>query len=73
MEKYCIHAIPLWELAFYISVELNRTLRRMLCYRNGAIVPHPEIEPEQILQKAQGRDELEFYYMKLTGGYEYEQ
>ncbi|MBR1823286.1 MAG: hypothetical protein IJ779_03515 [Ruminococcus sp.] len=66
MENYCIHAIPLWELAFYISAALNKILRRQECYRNGVIVPYPEVQPEQILQKAQGREELEFYYRKLV-------
>lgn len=68
-----IHAIPMCELAFHISVKLNRILRRMECYRDGTIVPYPEIEPEQILKRANGREELEFYYKKLAGGNEYEQ
>lgn len=68
-----IHTIPIWELAFHISVKLNRILRRMECYRDGAIVPYPEIEPEQILKRANGREELEFYYKKLAGGNEHEQ
>lgn len=61
-----IHAILMWELAFHISVKLNRILRRRECYRDGAIVPYPEIEPEQILKRANGREELEFYYRKLV-------
>ena len=27
MDDYYIHAIPIWELAFYISVTLNRILK----------------------------------------------
>ncbi len=66
MDDYYIHAIPIWELAFYISVTLNRILKRILCYRNGVICSSPEIQPEEILKKASGREELEFYYRKLV-------
>lgn len=65
MEDYYIHAIPIGELAFYISVTLNRILKGILCYRNGVICSSPEIQPEEILKKASGREELEFYYRKL--------
>lgn len=68
-----IHAIPIWELAFHISVKLNKILKTVLCYKGGVICPHPEIEPEQILKRAKGREELEFYYKKLAGGNEHEQ
>lgn len=54
MDDYYIHAIPIWELAFYISVTLNRILKSILCYRNGVICSSPEIQPEEILKKASG-------------------
>lgn len=66
LERQYIHVTPLWELALFICDKLNSMLKGLYCYRNGCIMPYPELNPSDILKKSSGREELEFYCGKLV-------
>lgn len=61
-----VHALTVWELASTISEKLNCILHGREVYRKGLVVPFPKIEPEDILERATDRLELEQYYIGLT-------
>lgn len=65
MNDYYIGCIPSWELAFYIASKLNKITKRVERFRNGKLVPFPEVKPEDILSMKPSRKELEFYYEKM--------
>ena len=52
-------------LAQAISDKLNVILNGRECYREGVIVPYPEVWPEDVLERAEDRTELEFFYWGL--------
>lgn len=51
-----IHSMTMWELALYIAIKLNKM-------SNG--FERFALEPEDVLRKAESREELEFYYGRL--------
>lgn len=53
-DKRDLGSITFWELAFYISVKLNKIDKN-----------HFHLEPEDILKKRPSREELIFFFTRL--------
>ena len=52
-------------LARAICDRLNSILHGREVYRDGVIVPYPEVKPKDILKRVKDKAELEFYYWRL--------